>query len=130
MSGPTLAECYVSLGRLDEARVLIDRTLTLGVASGARVPWASGRLAEARLLAAKGDSAGARKGFDEAIATFEDRHAQLWLARTLMARAEFLRDAGDTAGARADLTRTRKIAESCHAVPLAARASGTLAKLG
>jgi tetratricopeptide (TPR) repeat protein len=129
MSGPTLAECYVSLGRLDEARFLVDRTLQLGVESGARVPWASGRLAEARLLAAKGDMAAARKGFDEAIATFEDRHAQLWVSRALIARGEFRRDSGDAAGARADLTRARDIAESCHAVPLAERASGVLETL-
>jgi tetratricopeptide (TPR) repeat protein len=130
MTGPTLAECYISLGRFDEARILIDRTLELGSESGARVPWASGRLAEARLLAATGDAAGARKGFDEAIATLEDRRAQLWVGRALIARAEILRDTGDAAAAKADLTRARDIAESCHAVPLAARAADLLAKHG
>ena len=129
-TGMGLAECYVSLGRLDEARALLDRVLATTRRSGSHVPWARGRAAEGRLLAARGEHAAARAAFDEAADSLERSRTPIALAGVLIARAALGRDGGDLAGARTDLERARDLAASCDAEPVMLRATRALEALG
>jgi tetratricopeptide (TPR) repeat protein len=115
--GPGRVDAYIRLGRLDQARTLLDGLIAATRAAGSRYHQAMARGLEGALLAARGDAAGARAAFDEAVTTHEAMGSTLELGATLQRRAALRRAQGDAKGAAADLGRARDIFAAAGARP-------------
>ena len=98
-----LAGALVEIGRVDDARTLLERMLERGVV-GDSTPWEFGRwqLELSQCLLSLGEAAGALERADEAVAlleaSVEPGHPDLVAAR--LGRAEVLTHLGDWAAAR------------------------------
>jgi DNA-binding CsgD family transcriptional regulator/tetratricopeptide (TPR) repeat protein len=128
--GAPMAEAFCAQGRLDEAERLIDETLALTQASGARHYNAVAWRVQGRILAARGQADAALDAFGTAIALCEDLGSRLELAHALYWRGS-LHGAGNRAdAAHADWSRARALCEQIGARALLWRihaALGTLA---
>jgi tetratricopeptide (TPR) repeat protein len=124
--GTPRVEAYIRLGRLEDARKLLDELIAAARAAGSRYHEAMARGLEGAWLAARGDAAPARTAFDEAVATHEAMGSVLELGSTLRRRAALRRAEGDAKGAVADLGRARDIFATAGARPALAAVEAEL----
>jgi DNA-binding CsgD family transcriptional regulator len=122
---PDLAETLVRLGRVAEARAVLD-AWTLRVDTAA-VRWAAPLAARCRGLTADGD--GYESGFVEALRLHEDGD-DLSRARTLLCFGEALRRAARKSEAREQLREAHRLFEGLEAAPWADRARRELRATG
>src|SRR6185503_5550168 len=107
--GRLYAEALLELGRLDEADERIQDTLMRARAAKTNHTIALVRRVEGRLLAARGDRAGAAAAFDEAVATLERAGSNLELPHALETRAAFHAANGRTREAEAYRRRAHEL---------------------
>ncbi len=110
------AEAYLECGRFDEARQLTDAVRAVAELADSPQSQARATSVHARLLAALGQHASARKAFDEAVRTFTGLGSRLELGRTLYHRAVCRLRHGEHEPARADALRARDLFAELGAV--------------
>jgi DNA-binding CsgD family transcriptional regulator len=127
---PDAIEALVSLGRLEEAEVLIDRLERQGRTLDR--PWAIATAARGRglLTAARGDLSAARSALEQALAEHRRVPQPFELARTLLAKGEVERRAKQKRAARSTLEQALGIFQTLGAPTWAQRARDDLARVG
>ena len=91
----------VALGKLDEARPLLDDALRLYGLEGDRAGTAHAIIDLGTLLESKADFAGARKMYEDALALSRELGNQPAIATVLLDLGQVLAESGDPAGAEA-----------------------------
>ena len=127
---PDAVEALGSLGRLDEARVVLGRLEDRANRTGR--PWAIAAAGRCRglLAAAQGDLAGARGELRQALSDHRDVPQPFDLARTWLALGEVERRAKQKRAAREALEEALTIFERLGAPLWADRARAALARVG
>ncbi|MFN8496218.1 MAG: hypothetical protein U0641_00005, partial [Anaerolineae bacterium] len=125
--GPTHAEAYLGLGRVDEAARMNDEHLALAREAGSRHFEALSLRVQGQIRAAQGLFDEAAASFAAAIAILESSGARLELGRAHYHRARLRRDLGRADDARADRARARDLFAACGAPRDLRRAEALLA---
>jgi DNA-binding CsgD family transcriptional regulator len=126
---PLGIEAAVALGRLDEARELLNRLETQGEQLDSRWAGAAALRSRAHIEAGQ-DPSSALTLFADAASAFEQLRLPLEQARALLARGRLARRDRQRRAARADLNAALQIFEHHDAKILAARTRDELTKLG
>ncbi|MFN8498651.1 MAG: AAA family ATPase [Anaerolineae bacterium] len=113
--GPTHAEAYLGLGRVDEAARMNDEHLALAREAGSRHFEALSLRVQGQIRAAQGLFDEAEASFAAAIAILEPSGARLELGRALYHRARLRHGLGRDDDARADAARARDLFAACGA---------------
>jgi DNA-binding CsgD family transcriptional regulator len=127
---PDDIEALVSLGRLDEAQVLVDRLERQGLALDR--PWALATAARCRglLAAARGELGNAQVALERAIDEHQRVPQPFELARSLLVAGQIQRRAKQKRPARTSLEQARNIFAELGAGLWTGRAETELARIG
>ncbi len=127
---PDAIEALISLGRLDEAGLLLDRLTEQGRALGRSWALAASARCRGLLMAASGDIVGARAELERALVEHGDAQQPFELGRTLMVKGQVERRAKQKRVARSSLDQALRIFGSLGAPLWAERARSELSRVG